>query len=84
MGVLFCIKWNKIRIDDDCKGTIKYYVNDDLIATIGIRSWYLDDFDPLFDGENFYKKAVIRIKTATNLQAQIVHSSMSIVRLHSV
>jgi hypothetical protein len=60
--------WNKIRIDDDCKGTIKYYVNDDLIATIEYSDLgTYDDFDPLFDGENFYKKAVIKDKDGNEL-----------------
>lgn len=50
-------KWNRIRIDDDFKGTIKYYVNDELMAIVEYSE--LGEYDT-FEGEKFYKKVTIK------------------------
>lgn len=52
-------KWNKIRIVDDNKGKIEYYVNEEKIATVEYSD--LTEYE-VFEGEKFYQNVSIKDK----------------------
>ena len=49
--------WNRIQIANDNKGTIKYYINGELIAIVEYSN--LGEYDNVFDGRGFIKMKIV-------------------------